>query len=397
MAISNSADGADLPDDSVFASFMILPDPRNLGYAARHPWLNIIVIALCAMICGAESFVDMQRFGESKQDLLSESIGLDLARGIPSHDTFGRAFAALDAKAFSDLFVRFTQQLHAASGGDIIAIDGKTVRRSFDTASGSRAVHMVNAWSTEAGLALGQVKTDAKSNEITAVPLLLAMLNLKGCIVTADAMSTQKQIAGQIKAQGGDYVLAVKDNQPNLRADIAAFFDRAIANRWMDANADEIVHSYRETVDSDHGRVETRRCWCVDCLHEALHPDTAQPWNGLSSIALVESVRIDKASGQQSDTERRYYISSLPSSAARILMAVRAHWGIENSLHWVLDVAFNEDQCRARVGNAAQNMAVLRQLTLNLIKQNPAKGGVKSKRLRAGWDNNFLLKILGNI
>jgi predicted transposase YbfD/YdcC len=393
MAISRTSGNSDFAEDSVFGSFLVLPDPRNLGYAARHPWINIIVVAICSMICGAETFVDMQRFGESKHSLLSQALGLDLSSGVPSHDTFGRAFAALDSQAFSELFVRFTQQLHDASNGNIIAIDGKTVRRSFDNASGSGAIHMVNAWSTQAGLALGQVKVDDKSNEITAVPLLLAMLNLKGCIVTADAMSTQKQIASQIKAQGGDYVLAVKDNQHNLRADIEAFFDRATANNWMDANADTISHSYCQTVDADHGRIETRRCWCVDALDE-LHPDTIKPWAGLASITLIESDRIDKATGQAASTQRRFYITSLSADAYRILNAVREHWAIENNLHWVLDVAFNEDQCRARIGNAAQNLAILRQLTLNLIKKNPAKGSVKSKRLKAGWEDSFLLKIL---
>lgn len=366
--------------------FADLPDPRT-ERAQHHDLIDILVIALCALICGADTFVDIARFGHAKRSWLQERLGLLLPNGIPSHDTFGRVFARLDPNAFGQCFQAWTQALHRQTQGQIIALDGKMLRHSFDTASGKGAIHVVSAWASGSGLVLGQVKVDDKSNEITAVPLLLEMLELAGCIVTTDAMGCQKAIASQVQEQGGEYVLALKGNHSCLHKEVQRLF------AWGEgAGAEDLVCDFYESRDYDHGRQEVRRCWVTEQVHWLDETDEPALWRGLRSVAKVEAVRTQAG---KTTVECRYFLSSLPAQARQTLLAVRGHWGIENSLHWVLDMAFDEDNSRVRKDNAPQNLATLRHLVLNLLRQEKTdKNGVKARRLRAGWDNDFLLRVL---
>lgn len=366
--------------------FVDLVDPR-VERAQRHDLLDILVIALCALICGADTFVDIARFGRAKQSWLQERLGLLLPNGIPSHDTFGRLFARLDPDAFGRCFRAWTQTLHTQTAGQIIALDGKMLRHSFDTASGRGAIYMVSAWAGASGLVLGQVKVDDKSNEITALPLLLKMLDLCGSIVTVDAMGCQKTIAAQVREQEGDYVLALKDNHPRLHDEVRRLF------AWGEAEGEaDLACDFFESRTYDHGRQEVRRCFVTEQVHWLDETDEPQEWAGLRSVARVESQR---TAGGKTSTECRYFLSSLPADARRTLGAVREHWGIENSLHWVLDMAFGEDGSRVRKDHAPQNLATLRHLALNLLRQERTdRNGVKARRLRAGWDNDYLLQVL---
>jgi predicted transposase YbfD/YdcC len=356
-----------------------LPDPR-VERTRLHRFEDILVIALCAMICGAESFEDMEDFGAAKQAWFASF--LELPNGIPSHDTFNRLFCALDPEKFLQAFMRWTQSLRQSLAGEVVAIDGKALRRAIDKGQSPKVI--VSAWAAGNGLTLGQRKVEEKSNEITAVPELLRTLELSGCIVTLDAMGCQKQIAREIIEADAGYVLALKGNQGTAHDEIQSYLDEAIAR-----NAPELV-SFAE-VDKGHGRLETRRCWQSQTLDWF---EDRSLWEGLRSVAVIEAVREIK--GQRS-VERRYYLSSLPLDAARLLQAVRSHWQVENQLHWVLDVVFNEDQSRARTGNAAENLATLRRWTLNLIKadRRKAKRSLKGRRKAAGWDNSYLLHLLG--
>ena len=341
-----------------------------------------MMISICALLCGTDTFVDFERFGNAKLEWLSTF--LNVKNGIPSHDTFGRVFALMDPRRFSECFTNWTLGLRKSFAAEIVAIDGKTLRRSHNRAKGHEAIHMVSAWARENGLVLGQRKVDAKSNEITAIPELLRALALKGCIVTIDAMGCQKEIVRDITEAGADYVIGLKDNQGSLLADVSAYFDALLAGEFPD-----VVCATLETVEKGHGRHETRHYRVVDDVDWL----TAFPeWKNLKAIGMVDSVRACKG---QTTTERRFYISSLGADVAQFAGAVRGHWLIENSLHWCLDVSFNEDQCRVRIGNAAENFAILRHMARNILKGDTTqKVGIKAKQKSAGWDHSYLTHLL---
>lgn len=370
-----------------------LPDPRSMRTRA-HTLSNIISIALCACIAGADSWVEVEEFGNAKLEFLRTFLDLpadnEQSQAIPSHDTFGRVFAALDALALETRLLAWTAALMEDLAGEIVAIDGKAIRRSLDRRRGQDMLHVVSAWASHSGVVLGQVATDAKSNEITAMPVLIDQLELKGATVTTDAMGCQKEIARKIVAKEADYVLAVKENQPKLLADVKRIMDEARTP------GDRHGCSMFETVEKGHGRIETRRTWST-CTQGRLWLDQQdEDWAGLQSVALVETQRTIDG---QTTTQQRLYISNKEGlgkhAAQHIGQAVRQHWGIENGLHWVLDVAFGEDQCRARIDNAARNLAALRKVALNVIKRDTkSKVGIATRRHRAGWDNDYLLKLL---
>lgn len=370
--------------------FSEVPDPRGQSNATQHLLLDILTIALCAMLSGAESFVDMERFGREKKTWLRERLGLKLPGGVPCHDTFGRLFARLNPDAFSHAMQAWTQALNQATQGQVIAIDGKSVRRSFDTATGRGALHLVNAWASQSRLVLGQCAVDAKSNEIKAVPTLLEMLDIRGCIVTTDALNTQKDIAQQIISQGGDYILALKPNHGLLHEAVQTHFN------WGKRRPEGLAglaDSDAQQTNWGHGRHEQRHCYVLAAT--ALDwPEAVRQWPGLKSLILIESYRYVQAKSTSS-LEQRFYLSSLPPQAQPLLDAVRAHWGVENNVHWVLDVAFAEDACRVRKDHAAQNLAILRRLALNLLRQETSdRHGLKARRLRAAWNSDYLLKVL---
>jgi predicted transposase YbfD/YdcC len=366
---------------SVLEYLARVPDPR-IDRTRDHPLVNILVMALLAVLCGADSFAAMEEFGKCKKEFLAKI--LDLKNGIPSHDTFGRVFAALSPETLQEVFRQWIGALAEVTKGEVVAIDGKTLRRSFRDAGNKAFVHMVSAWATHNRVVLGQFKTEEKSNEITAIPKLLELLQVRGAIVTIDAMGCQKDIAAKIVDGGADYMLAVKNNQPTLHADIQSAFAHA-------ADDEKPVHKndFFQTKDEAHGRVEVRRCWTCHNLDSI---SRQADWKNLASLVMIE---VDRTIEGKTSTEQRYYISSQRRLRAKDALAtVRAHWGIENGLHWVLDVAFREDDCRVRAGHAAENFAVLRHFTLNLLKKAKSKVGIKIRRQRAGWDNAFLLEVL---
>jgi predicted transposase YbfD/YdcC len=366
---------------SIAAHFRQLPDPR-VRRTRRHALEDILVITLCAVICGADDWVSIADFGHAKRKWFRGFLALP--HGIPSHDTFGRVFAALDPEAFRAAFLAWVATVADLLPGDVIAIDGKTLRHTFDTAADKAAIHMVSAWATAQGLCLGQVKTDTKSNEITAIPKLLDVLVLTGRIVTIDAMGCQTAIARAIHAKGGDYVLSLKGNQTRLHDDIRTFFLDAEAHAFAGT-----PHTTAETVDGDHGRIEIRRAWATDDL--AWLADRWR-WPGLRSAVRVDS---ERTVGDRTTHETRFFISSLPPDATTLARVVRSHWAIENSLHWVLDVAMNQDKTRIRTGHAPENLAILHHIALNLLKQERTKKvGLKNKRLAAGWDHDYLLRVI---
>ncbi len=367
--------------------FADVPDPR-VEYLCEHKLIDIIAMALCAVTCGADSWVEVEEYGHMKEGWLRTF--LELPHGIPSHDTLGRVFAMLDAGAFERSFMGWVRAVADLTAGQVIAIDGKTVRRSHARSAGLEPIHLVSAWAVENGVVLGQVRVDHKSNEITAIPVLLEMLDLAGQIVTLDAMGCQKVIAQQILDHGGDYLLGVKENQPRLHAKIQEAFAEAEAQGYA-----HTAHDTWERVEKGHGRIETRRCTVLtDADHLLYIQGTAKAgaWPGLRGLVRVEATR---RVGGETQQQTRYFITSLTGDARQAGMCVREHWGIENSLHWVLDIAFREDDSRIRLGNGPHLFAVLRRLALNLLTRDTTrKIGIHARRLKAAWDNDYLLNVL---
>jgi len=359
------------------ACFEGLQDPRT-GNAGRHDLLEMLMIALCTVLCGGEDCTDMAEFARTKLEFLRGFLKLE--HGTPSHDTFSRLFRLLNPEQFRACFQRFMVRFAEASQG-VVAVDGKVLRRSFDKASSKSALHMVSAWGCEQRLVLGQIATDAKSNEITAVPKLLRMLSLEGNVVTVDALNCQREIAQQVIDQKADYVMALKGNQSTLHDDVRAFLDDPQTKLSVSAG----------TVDGDHGRIETRTAMVssdVSWLQEN------HQWPGLAAIGKVTRVR-DTAG--TTSTETAYYLLSTPMTPERFGEVVRAHWAIENRLHWCLDVVMNEDQGRSRMDHAPENLAILRHIALNLVRRETSKGSLRKKLRRAAWSDSFLATVLAQI
>lgn len=367
-------------DSSLHTHFSSLIDPR-LERTKKHPLINIIFIAICGVLCGADTWVSIERYGKIKQEWLSQF--LDLSNGIPSHDTFNRVFAALDANAFCEHFMSWVGGL-VNDIKDVIAIDGKALRATKNTIDNIGPLYLVNAWCSANQLVLGQVEVDSKSNEITAIPILLDLLDVKGATITMDAMGCQKEIAKKIREQEANYVLALKGNQGGFHDDITLFCST------LEKNEVKADYHYHKTIDGGHGRVETREYWTTDTI-EWLEDKSL--WTDLRSISMVKSTREIQ---DESTTEYRFYISDLPlSDYKKVAHAIRTHWQVENCLHWSLDVGFNEDRWRSKLGNCAANMGMINKIALNLLKkEKTAKVGIKNKRLMAAWDEQYLMKVL---
>jgi len=372
---------SNLPSSSLLKHFETLEDPRT-AYLIEHRLLDIVALTICAVVCGAEGWEDIEAYGHSKLEWLKTF--LELPNGIPSHDTVSRLFARLEPSKLQECFVNWVKAIAQFSEGEVIAIDGKSVRHSYDKGKGKGAIHMVSAWASENRLALGQVKVADKSNEITAIPQLLNILDIQGCIVTIDAMGAQKEIANQITEQGADYVLSLKGNQGNLHQDVQQLFDWASKTDFKD-----IEHELYQTIDKGHGRLEKRRYYLLGNVEYLVD---AHQWKGLKRVGMIESER--HIEGKPTTTERRYYLTSLDGGVERFARASRGHWGIENRLHWSLDVVFREDDSRIRSDHSPENMTLIRKIALNLLTKEPSKGSKKRKRLKAGWDNDFLIQVL---
>jgi predicted transposase YbfD/YdcC len=367
----------------VLRFFHNMQDPRD-NSGKRHSLVNLVVIAISAIICGADGWEDIAFFGGCKKTWF-ESF-LDLPHGIPSPDTFGRVFARLKPDAFEACFRQWMAALSQDSGGKLVAIDGKTLRRSFDRASQKAAIHMVSAWCQSNQTVLGQLVCEDKSNEITTLPKLLELLDIGGAVVTADAMHCQKKTTAAILNAGADYVLQVKENQHQLHEDLRLLFDQC-----MRKDCHGVTHAYAEDVDKGHGRLETRRCWTT---WDVSWVEDRAAWAGLQSVVRVQSTR--EIDGRTS-VEDHYYISSLSGrDAERMLSLIRGYWSIENQLHWRLDVVFQEDQRRIRTGHAAENYSRLSRIALNLLKADTQwkKASIKARRKIAGWEHDYLLHLL---
>jgi predicted transposase YbfD/YdcC len=377
------------PAPRIALAFAELTDPRD-GPALKHALLDIINIAFCAILCGEDDWVGVEEWAMVREEVLTDWLGL--AHGVPSHDNFGRVFAQIDPAQFEDGFYRWMQAaLPERASGDVIAIDGKTARRSGDARQAQSPLHLVTAFACDQRLVLGQEAVATKSNELTAIPLLLERLGLAGHVVTIDAMGCQHALAAQIVAQDGDYVLALKENQPTLLADVMDTF--RLADR--DATT-SLAHDL--TVDKGHGRLEHRRCDVIADRDVLDWLDPTHAWPGLQSIIRLTATRVAANDETAKPSHSvRYYLSSLPPDAVRLNAVIRSHWAIENQLHWVLDVVFREDANRARRGYAQQNLAVLRKLTLNIVRSDPNRGkrSLRIQRKRAGWSMDILYDMLG--
>ena len=385
-----------LPRTSISEHFATLSDPRT-ARGREHRLIDILTITLCAVICGADDWVAVATFGGTKEGWLRTFLALP--NGIPSHDTFGRVFRLLDPDELRRCFLGWVQAVVGASavdgepgglGRQVVAVDGKTLRRSHDRGAGKGPLHLVSAWATESGLVVGQIATDAKSNEITAIPALLRLLALEGATVTIDAMGCQTAIARQIVEQGADYVLALKDNHEHLHDRVRlAFLDVAPAAGTTLPLADVVPHT---TIEKGHGRIERRRCRAIGDPAYLAYIDPDHAWPDLQSVVCIESTR---RIGDAVSTEARHYLSSLPADAKLLNRVVRSHWGVENRLHWVLDLAFHEDGSRVRADHAPENLAIIRHIALNLLRGDPTRRiGLKNSRFKAALSDTYLRSIL---
>ncbi len=370
------------PKITIADHFAVMSDPR-IDRTKRHKLIDILTIAICAVICGADSWVAIELYGCTKYEWLKTF--LELANGIPSHDTFARVFAQLNPQQFQECFLNWIKSIQIRMDSEIVAIDGKTLCGSHDKSSDKSAIQMVSAWATTNKLVLGQVKVDEKSNEITAIPKLIKVLELSGCIVTIDAIGCQKEIVKLISQKNADYVITLKKNQGNLYDEVEQLFKAEIGKGFQD-----FQHSTYKTEENGHGRHEIRHYAMLSGIQSRLDPDSV--WSNFKSIGMVESVR--QVDGKTT-VETRYFISSLEDNAKKFAHCVRSHWGIENSLHWVLDVALKEDDCRIRKNNAPENFAILRQIAVNLLgKEKRVKRGIKNKQFLAAMDNKYLERVL---
>jgi len=376
---------ADPVNASIVEHFQTLEDPR-IERTKKHLLLDILVIAVCTLLTGGEGFQDMELFGKSKRAWLQTCLALP--HGIPSHDTFGRVFARLNPQRFQECFLSWTQAVAQLTQGALVSLDGKTVRASFDRATASSPLHMLSAWcSDHGGLVVGQIKTETKSNEITAIPELLQLLAIKGCIVTIDAMGCQTAIASQIRDQGGDYLLALKGNHKKAYRAIKQYFHQHIEHQLAWRNAENFFDAF----DDSHGRTVRRRVWSMTDL-PAL-PELAK-WPDLQAVIAVETIRMAHQQAPVT-SDYRFYISSLVRSATAFVTMIRQHWDIENKLHWSLDVTFNEDRCRIRKAHAPENIVAVRHIALNLLRQEHSHPiSLRQKRLLCGLDEDYLLMVL---
>lgn len=367
---------------SIIEELQVLDDPRTKR-KPQHLLIDILTITILAVISGADGMVAVETYGKRKQQWLETF--LELPYGIPSHDTFSRVLALIDPQQMHECFLSWVNHLSDKLDINVISIDGKTSRGSYDRNKGIKALHTVSAWASEHRLVLAQQAVEDKSNEITAIPELLELLDISGAIITIDAMGTQKKIAAQIVAQGGDYILSLKGNHKNLHKDVKAFFKQAQADGWQG-----IDYSYTETTESGHHRQEHRQVWAVS-IDQCPALRGAKQWKGFTTIVMI---RRERHLWNKTTIEICYYISSLGADATALAEAIRSHWGIENSLHWVLDVTFGQDASRIRTGHGPENMAVLQHLCLNLLQQEPSKQSLAMKRYSAALDHNFALKVL---
>lgn len=371
-------------ETSILTYFEDLEDPR-IEKNRKHPLINLIGIAILGVICGADNWVDIERYGQAKAEWLGQF--LDLKHGIPSHDTFGRVFRWLDAEQFQQRFIAWTQHLCAMTRGQLVAVDGKKLLGSHDRLHQREGLWLVSAWASENRLVLGQNKVEAQSNEIPAIPPLLALLDVSGCVVTIDAIGTQTAIAQQMVDAQAEYILPVKENQGTLYEDMQLLFEG-----FEEVSYVAVPHDTYKQVSEGHDRREIRQCWVVSEAEYRTYLRRGAEWANLNSLVKLLTIRTTPT---KTEVTMRYFISSWSASALEFLHAIRDHWQIENGLHWVLDIAFREDAARIRKDHAPQNMATLRRLALNLLKQETSvKVGIAAKRKMAGWDNTYLLKVL---